>query len=310
MNWKIKGLIQKVLSAMPGGVELNTWLQQSVGGLREFDDNIDAKLDCFRQSLVYLRDVGFDWRGAILMEIGSGWYPTFPVCFHLAGAGSIKTFDVTRLMNEGMTLRMLGVLESRLERLSEWASQPFEEVRARYQRVRGAGDLAALLRQAGIEYFAPTDARNTGLADNSIDLVYSNSVMEHVPEEVIRGLMTESLRVLKPGALALHNVGCNDHYAFSDKNISFVNYLRYDDEQWKLWTNRLQYQNRLRAPEFSQLATSAGLEVIYTHTATRKGSLDDVQRMTVAPRFRRFTPEQLAMTTIDFISRKPSQQGG
>jgi hypothetical protein len=36
--------------------------------------------------LGYMRSVGASIEGARLLEVGSGWYPTFPFCCFLAGA--------------------------------------------------------------------------------------------------------------------------------------------------------------------------------------------------------------------------------
>ena len=163
-----------------------------------------------------------------------------------------------------------------------------------------------MLKAGGVEYFAPADARSTSLEPDSVDLVYSNSVLEHVPVDVILGLMKEAYRVLKPGGLTLHNIGCNDHYAFFDKSISFVNYLQFDERQWRLWNNSLQYQNRLRASEFAELAESVGFEVIQRRTHSSAGSLEALAAMSVAPQFRRFSVEELAITTMDMIARKPA----
>jgi len=120
--------------------------------------------------------------------------------------------------------------------------------------------------------------------------------------------MNAGRRVLRPGGLALHNVACNDHYAHFDPRISFVNYLQYTESQWRKWNNSLQYQNRLRAPEFLDLATKAGLEVIYKRISVRPGTRDALASLEIAPEFRRFSTEDLAITTVDFIARKPRSE--
>lgn len=176
--------------------------------------------------------------------------------------------------------------------------------RERHRQLVHASGIDEILRLAGIEYFSPGDARQTGLPANSVDLVYSNSVFEHVPKQAIFEILQESQRILKPGGLALHNIGCNDHYAFFDRSISFVNFLRFTEEEWRLWNNSLQYQNRLRAPQFLDLATQAGLKVIYKRTHVRPGSREALAQFAVAPEFREFSPEDLATTTLDFISQK------
>lgn len=303
MNWKLKGCIQKVLGGVPGGEYLNDRLQMA-GGLRHFEQNIAAKVADWKQTCEYLADVRFPTRGSIIVEIGTGWYPVLPICFNFAGAQRITSYDIHRHINAKLTARALRCLEPHLDAIAGWCGSSLTEVCDKHRQLSEASGIDDILRLAGIEYRAPGDARQTGLPSNSVDLVYSNSVFEHVPKPAILEILRESQRILKPGGLALHNIGCNDHYAFIDPSISFVNFLRFNEAEWRLWNNSLQYQNRLRAPEFLDLATEAGLQVIYKRTHVRPGSREALSQFTVAPEFRQFSPEDLATTTLDFISRK------
>jgi len=305
MHWRLKGLAQKGLSIIPGGGHLNDSLQMRYGGLRHFEQNISEKLEDWRLSMRYLQQVGFELDGANLIEIGTGWYPTLPICFSLVGANRVLTYDITRHLDAGLTFRMIGALEPHLDSIAEAGGVRPEDIRARHHELLQAKDLNTLLEQARVEYCAPADTRATGSPPGSADLVYSNSVLEHVPKEVIRSLMNEIMRMLRPGGLTLHNVGCNDHYAFVDRRISFVNYLRYSEALWSRWNNRLQYQNRLRAPEFLELAAEAGLEVIYKQVAVRPGTREALTTFEVAQEFQRFSLEQMAITTVDFVAKKP-----
>lgn len=305
MHWQLKGLVQKSLSYVPCGRRLNDHLQRSLGELRHFEGNVAAKVEDWKHSMRYLGDAGFSIRSGVLVEIGTGWYPAFPICFSLAGITRIATFDVVRHLDAPLTFRMVVALEAHLDSIAEVCGVRAAEVRKRHQKLLQADDLNALLKLAEVEYHAPADARQSQLPSNSVDLVYSNSVMEHVPKDDIRDLMHESMRILRPGGLALHNVACNDHYAHMDRGISFVNYLQFSESQWRWWNNSLQYQNRLRASEFLEMAVKAGLSVIYKHTSVRPGTSDALAKFEVAPEFRRFPPEDLATTSIDFIARKP-----
>ena len=291
---------------VPGGRRLNTQLQHLLGGMRDFDGSVACKVGDWSISMGYLSEVNFRLRGTRLMEVGTGWYPTLPLCFFLAGAGSIATFDIVRLLGESVTFRLLESLERYVPRIADLAGESSDAVHARLLDLQRSKNLGELLSTSRIEYFAPADGRATGLEPDSIDLVYSNSVLEHVPREVIRGLMQESFRVLKPGGLAMHNVGCNDHYAFFDKSISFANFLQYGEREWRLWNNPIQYQNRLRAPEFVELAIAAGFEVINKRTHVRPGTLEALASMRIAPQFDCFSRDELAATTVDFIGRKPA----
>ncbi len=307
MNWKVKGLIQKGLSVTPGGVRLNTRLQQIFGGMRDFDANLAVKIDDWAFSMGYLSDAGFRVSGARLMEIGTGWYTALPICFALAGADSIATFDIVRLLDKEMTFRLLESIGKHVPKIAEMTGKSPADIDAKLMEYRQSSNLGELLAKSRIQYFAPGDGCATGLKDESLDMVYSNSVLEHVPREVIDGLMKESFRVLKPGGLSMHNVGCNDHYAFFDKSISFVNFLQYEEQEWRLWNNPIQYQNRMRAPEFVELAAQAGFEIIGNRTHVRPGTLEALDVLPIAPHFDRFSRDEMAATTVDFIGRKPAR---
>ena len=266
MNWRVKGIVQKVLSATPGGVQVNDWLQRTAGGLRNFDDHIAGKLEDYRIIVSHMEEAGVPVKGARCMEIGTGWIPVLPVCLLRDGAAQCITLDLNRHLDEKLTRRF-------------------------------AGNNEAL----AIDYRAPADATATGLPDNSVDVVFSNSVLEHVPREIILRMMQETRRILRPGGIAVHSVGCNDHYRHFDKTISPVNYLRYSDRQWRLWNNDLQYQNRLRPQDFLEIVRQAGLEIVMKKSNSIPEAIKDLP---IADEFRRYSPEQLAAVSLDFVARK------
>ena len=291
----------------PGGTRLNTRLQSLVGGRRDFGVHVAGKISDWALSMQYLAESGFEVSGMRLMEIGTGWFPALPICFALAGAESIATFDAVRLLDASMSFRLLDAIEANTAQIAEALGTSTMDICAALAELRQSQSLNDLLGRSRIRYTAPADPQDTGLASDSIDLVFSNSVLEHVPREAISGLMRESIRVLRPGGLAMHNIGCNDHYAFFDKSISFVNFLRYEEREWKLWNNTIQYQNRMRAPEFVELAMQAGFEVVRVATHVRPGTLEALDRMRIAPEFSRFSREEVAATTLDFVCRKPER---
>ena len=104
MHWKIKGLVQKVLSGVPGGTLANDRLQL-LGGLRHFDRNIASKVKDWTLTCKYLSDVKFSIAGASMVEVGTGWHPVLPICIRLAGARSIRTYDIHRHLNPKWTRR-------------------------------------------------------------------------------------------------------------------------------------------------------------------------------------------------------------
>jgi SAM-dependent methyltransferase len=305
MHWRIKGLIQKGLSSVPHGTRMNDLLQRTVGGLRNFDGQVASKVEDWVIFMDHLSTLNVSVEGAELFEIGTGWFPTLPVCFALAGAGSCHTFDLHRHLDLKLTRRMLGALQTLLPKIAGAAKRPLERVEADYRLIVGQATLADILNAARVRYHAPADATATSLPEETVDIVFSNSVFEHVPGEVIAGMMRESRRVLRTGGTAIHCVNCGDHYAYVDRGITPINYLQYPADRWRRWNNELLYQNRLRPKDFRDLGERAGLEVILDHFRPRPELVEVLSRLKIAEEFRHYPPEQLCSTSVALALKKP-----
>jgi SAM-dependent methyltransferase len=306
-HWRVKGVIQNTLSLAPGGRWVNNRLQTALGDLRAFETNIGLKVNDWVDMMTHLGAIGRgNVAGMRIMEIGSGWYPTLPLCFALAGAASVDTVDTVRHMNERLVFRMRNALEPHLARIAQLSGRGAADVRRDYGEMRQAVTVRQLLATARVRYYAPHDAADAHwIADDALDMVYSNSVFEHVDPAAIPGIMAEARRVLKPGGLMLHEVACNDHYAHFDRSISFVNYLQFEERQWRRWNNRLNYQNRLRAPDFVRLASAKGFRILLDERAERPGTREALAGMRLAREFAGYAMEDLAATSLALIGAKP-----
>jgi SAM-dependent methyltransferase len=308
LSWRLKGGVQKALGHFPFGEWLHYQLQKRAGGLRMFDREIDAKIDDWRLMAGHLGSVGLPVSGTSFFEMGTGWYPAFPFCLFLGGARSVITVDLNRHVKPELTIRMAGALGRFLPVIAEATGRPEREL-ARSQ----SGLAAALRRGASLEeatggvvtYCAPSDASATTLAAASVDVVFSNSVLEHVPRPVIERCLTEARRILRPGGVVFHSVNCGDHYAYVDRTIHQLNYLQFSDADWRIWNNRFLYQNRLRAVDFVTMARAAGFGIELDTSRCHPMRLQQLDTITVHPQFERYSREQLAITSIDFIGRNP-----
>jgi hypothetical protein len=54
------------------------------------------------------------------------------------------------------------------------------------------------------------------------------------------------------------------------------------------------------------LAIQVGFQVIRKKTLVRSGTLKSLASLRIAPQFDRFSKDELAATTVDFIARKPA----
>ncbi|MBP3985866.1 methyltransferase domain-containing protein [Pseudoxanthomonas helianthi] len=308
MHWRIKGTLQKALGYLPGGDALHFQLQRRFGGLRDFSGELASKIDDWTIMAGHLRNAGREFAGMRGFEIGTGWYPTFPFACYLAGAARITTYDLNPHLRADLTRACVETLERFLPVIAEAGGANPEAVRQRYDALRErilAGDDLETASSGVIHYRAPADATKTTLGEGEVDVVFSNSVLEHVPAEVIEAMYRESMRILAPGGIMFHSVNCGDHYAYVDRKLHQLHYLRYSDRQWQRWNNAFLYQNRLRARYFVDEARALGFRIELNTATARPERLRQLASTPVHAQFAGIPPEELCITSVDFIARKP-----
>ncbi len=228
---------------------------------------------------------GLDWRvkgvlQGLLSKIpaGTGWLPVLPLRFALSGARRVHTFDLNRHLNRGAVPGLLQRLGGYLGALALASGQSEANVRERHaHRLGRSVGVVGLLQQRA------RTRRHIGV-----------------------GLMGETKRLLTPHGLALHSVNYGDHYAYFDRSITPLNYLRFTDRQWQRWNNNLLYQNRLRPSDFTAAARNQGLTVVHQIQTERRELLARIPQDQIAPEFRHCDAQDLCPTSVTFAARPPT----
>jgi hypothetical protein len=221
--------MQYAFSAIPGGHRLNYLMQRHVTRSYPIADvYIEEHREIIRKHLAnYDRQFGGIPKN--VFEFGSGWHLADPILLGLSGCENVIASDVRPLVSRFL-------VDDMLVRLG-----------------------AQSLEKAHVRYIAPMDARNTGLADKSIDLIVSATVLEHIPLSVIRGIMRECRRILR-GACSFY-IDYKDHWSYFDPSISHLNFLRYSPAKWALYNPELHHQNRLRHSDYVNVFAETGLTI-------------------------------------------------
>lgn len=298
MNWQAKGLIQAGLAAAPFGLHCNYLLQRTVGSLHS-DSRIGGTFEA-DVTVIFERIARLNLDlSARVLEIGTGWLPVLPLSLALAGFTNIFTVDIYPHLRESAVRRTLLGLEPYLDHpaFSPFASP--SQVRHIFERLRRS---TAIIPAAGITYLAPCNAGATQWPSGSMDLITSNNVFEHVPVPGLLSLFSEAKRLLRPGGYVLHCINCGDHYAYADHSISQINYLQFSEQQWNRWNNSIQFQNRLRPIDFIEMADNVRLRIESAEYAPRPDYLEQLRHMEISSEFRRYSPEQLASTSLTLIA--------
>jgi SAM-dependent methyltransferase len=299
MNWRIKYLIQKTLSLLPGdaGFRANRYLSRHHGGLREINfygiHNTLSMCGAMEPS-------GFDPGDRVFLEIGTGWTASSALMLLALGARAVHSYDLFPHLDE---------------KLVALARQEMTNVPAHTDRTYpfpcDMMSWAAKCNPSAIDlqrfhYHAPHDARSTGLDSGSVDCVFSQAVFEHIPEPIIVDLLKESHRVLRSGGLCYHYVQPTMHAAQMDSHATGIDYLTCSDWVWRtFFENGISHENRLRGVCYLELLRQGGFEIVNSwHTVDAK-ALSALPKKKLAPRFRRFSAEEIATDYIWIVGRKP-----
>lgn len=296
MRWTTKARLQSLLGALPEGVgnPLYYLLQTLNGSFREPKNRI------FQQAALALAEraalCGRSLHGATAIEVGTGRRVTLPICLWLLGVGRVHTVDLHRYLNDAATsLDLRALLQD-----EEFCNHPRvrrERVDALTRLVASGGTRLQLFELCGLRYMAPADATRLDLPSESIDLHFSFTVFEHIPETILVPLLTEAARVLRPDGLALHLIDHSDHFSHADRSLSPVHFLQFEDTQWdRIAGNRYMFMNRLRADDYETIYAHAGHEIVH-HDCQRDEQVYAALRAGTIPLARRFAgkpPDVLA----------------
>lgn len=244
------------------------------------------------------------WDGLAVMEVGTGWQPLIPIVFSLAGAGRVYLADQNRLLT---TSSFASTIEA-IRREKHWIAERLGIEVSRIDQAlawKPEDGLEAGLKSLRLEYMAPCDCRAMPLPAQSLDVVTSRAVLEHVPPQVIQDIFHESRRLLRPSGLNCHIVDNSDHWEFRDKALLRINFLRFTESVFR-WTtiHSLNYQNRLRHSQYLDMLQKAGFKVIREDRDIDQPSLQALPTFPLAAPFRDFTPEDIATITTYVLAEK------
>ena len=282
LDWRRKAVAFRLFSALPGGSRLHYLTQRYV--TRTFPRNL-ADHDRWQivHAQTFARLYGGELASARLFEFGAGWDLHSSLVLWCYGVNHQTVVDISPLARPEQINHAIRYLSR---------NPPPGALRAPEITV-GTDFVARMATLYGIHYRAPLDARDTQLPDDSIDLVCTTSVLEHIPRAVLASILRECRRICAPGAVLSHVVDYTDHYAHSDAAITAYNFLRFSEAEWERFNPPIHYQNRLRHFEYRDLFEAAGFHVLSDTTQQAEEDLAQLARVPLAGRFAAMTSEQL-----------------
>jgi SAM-dependent methyltransferase len=303
MKWQVKVVLDSAKALLPFQDRLRCYKRRFFPYQTEPDRDAWTLTQGIQQ-ILWLREAGFLFGDATVLEIGSGWQPIIPILYYLAGCKRIYLTDAAILLDRELVINAMNTVRNYRSLVAEKLSLAEEEIESRLS-TGSEKSLEVLLEHLQMTYFAPCDTGRLPLRDASVDLVFSRAVLEHIPKADLEGILRESVRILRPNGLMLHCIDTSDHWEHNDKSITRVNYLRYPGWLFKLTClNPLNYQNRLRHQDYINLLREADMRVIREANEVDERSLAELETMPLAAPFRGIPYEELAIITTSILALK------
>jgi Methyltransferase domain len=313
VKWKLKAAIQRTCARMPASETIYYAIQRRFGSLRRPPDPW-PNLQGLREILMQLREIGFALPGKRVMEVGTGQRLDMPLGLYLCGAARVDTFDLHRYLRKELVLASVAAIIAERQRAIDLfaALAAPQDVERRLDILGRARTLDELRRAAGIRYYAPADAAHTTLPPRSVDLQFSYNVFEHIPRETLAAILRESNRVLADEGVACHSIDPSDHFAHDDPSISFINFLRFNEEEWKRYhDNQFAWHNRMRKDDYDRLYAEVSHRVIRAEGSVNQRSLELLRNgFPLGQAFLGRDPEMLATTDYRVFSRPQTPEAG
>jgi hypothetical protein len=299
MKWQAKYMVKRGLSLMPFGMEIsmNHWLSSNFGELR---DSPEYAVPNTLGMVGLLEKLGYSVKGKRFVELCTGWSGSSPLVLLSLGAECVESYDLFRPLEQNRGQRALALFDS----LEPYTSREFPfDVDLRHVANRCSKDRIDLER---FHYFAPHDARSTGLSSESADVYYSSAVLEHESYEVLPQIHAETYRILKRGGIFYHYVQPTMHAVQVDPRATGIDYLCCSDWMWRLFfENDIAHENRLRHVDHIRLLEAAGFEIIANSKTIDQRALAALPNRKLAGHFESYSQEELATDYCWIVGRKP-----
>lgn len=280
MNWRLKIAAKVVLSRL--GVPYHRWRKLGLFRLGRMDSP-DYALRIFDLHV----DRAFpDGRldGKTVLEIGPGDSLASAVAARAVGAERTLLVDAGAYASGDVALyhAMAAALQAR-------GRMPPD--------LSGARTLEDVLALCSARYLTTGVDAFAGLPDASVDLIWSHSVLEHIPLKQLPRLMSEMRRVLKPEGRMSHNIDFQDHLSHG------LNSLRFSEAIWEspMMRDAGFYTNRVRAGAMHGMVRDAGF--VIEQEGFGRWPAPPIARRDLDPAFRELSDGELTIATSHLLAR-------
>jgi hypothetical protein len=305
MDWKVKLIGEKICSFLPFGYKLaSTARNKLVNTEVDCLERIDKGLD----NLAMIRKLTrFDPENKRILEVGTGRHGIDCLILYVLGAEAIYTFDHVLHLEKDIMASAIEPLRGRLDEISVKFEVDKGEMSERIEKIVTDGSLEDMLSSCNTKYFK-YPIHEAGLKPESIDLFFSESVLQRIPVDHLKQIIAALSELLSSAGISFHRIDCKDINSqdrFYDSGLWALHYLKYSDFVWNLiCSEKFNSQNRLREFEFIDLLENAGLKSLYVESLRKKEDLERLRDFPLSKRFKEMPLEEVAVRCSKIVSTK------
>lgn len=265
MNWRVKAILQKILSKTNFGDRLNH-IPATLNKNYHYNVALYQTHECLRK---YNHSNTNFSKNKVALEIGTGYSLISSIVLSLIGFSKIITVDITPDVKISTSKKQIAYLKSPkiIKPIISKSLFTEEEILEKIEKIEQAKSLETILDILKIKYIAPYTFEDIKKYSNEFHYITSQVVLEHIPPKILDEMFKFTKETLVKNETCVHTINFIDHFAnpgfFQDKKISEFNFLKYSDKFWDYWSgNSIAYTNRLSHLFYLELSKKYNLEVI------------------------------------------------
>ena len=277
--WWLKIVIKIIFSRLP--IRYSFW--QSIGLFRHGKmDNTDYSIRVFKEHLKKSNIKSI--KNKVILEIGPGDSIATAVISYAYGASSF-------LVDNGYFAKsnIIDYIQLKDALISESLNPP---------NLAEYDDIDLILKKSNSEYLTKGLSSIKKIPSNSVDLIFSQAVMEHIRKKDFEAMNSELYRVLKKDGVISHQIDLRDHLGGG------LNNLRFSDSLWEsnffvksgFYTNRISFDKMVSIFE--------NLSFKYEILNVQKWKLLPIKKYKINKKYRNQDEENLRVKVFDILLRK------
>ena len=241
MHWSLKIIIKIIISRLP--ISYSFW--RKLGLFRHGHmDSIEYPLKIFNLHIDRAFPDGIP-PDAVILELGPGDSATSALLGYAHKASRIYLVDVGDYIRKDIDFYRL-------------FSNHLKEYGFIILEFENMSTIEDMLSTCNTEYMTRGISSLKNIPSASVDYIWSHSVLEHVRKAEFGELLEEFKRIMKPQALASHNIDFQDHLSHA------LNNLRFSESTWEstLFSSSGFYTNRIPATSMHSMFRDAQFTIL------------------------------------------------